>query len=323
MEKLESDILTNISFNIPFYKRYVDDIITAVPKDEIQNLADLFNNIHHRLQFTFEQQDNQQSIPFLDLNIKNNQGKLEFRWYQKKTFSGRLLHFSSNHPRSQKTAVVSGILHKAISNSSNESIATQNVKKAEEILLTNGYPRTLVLSRTSRTKKTNKPTDANAYEKIAVIPYKEGISQTIKRSLTKHGIKSTFHSYNQVQQFFTKLKDPDDTTQVSSVIYRLSCSACPQKYVGTTKQRISKRIYQHKHCLQKGDAEGSAAAKHMLENDGHNIQWKDVSILAKEENVKKRFFKEQYYIAKEKHRMNRYDDLATFPKIYLPLIDLI
>jgi len=40
-------------------------------------------------------------LNFLDVTI-NNEGTVEFDWYKKPTFSGRLLNFLSHYPTSQK-----------------------------------------------------------------------------------------------------------------------------------------------------------------------------------------------------------------------------
>jgi len=42
----------------------------------------------------------------LDVTIINNEGTVEFDWYKKPTFSGRLLNFLFHHPISQKKEVI-------------------------------------------------------------------------------------------------------------------------------------------------------------------------------------------------------------------------
>ena len=52
MERLETISLSKVPFELIFYKRYVDDIITCLRLENLQTLLDIFNGFHARLQFT-------------------------------------------------------------------------------------------------------------------------------------------------------------------------------------------------------------------------------------------------------------------------------
>ncbi|XP_076671980.1 uncharacterized protein LOC143370931 [Andrena cerasifolii] len=54
MERLETISLSKVPFQLIFYKRYVDDIITCLRLEDLQTLLDIFNGFHARLQFTHE-----------------------------------------------------------------------------------------------------------------------------------------------------------------------------------------------------------------------------------------------------------------------------
>lgn len=68
MEEMEGWAINQLSFPLPFYVRYVDDIITAVPKNRIKEVLHVFNNFHERLQFTHEI-ETEGKISFLDLSL--------------------------------------------------------------------------------------------------------------------------------------------------------------------------------------------------------------------------------------------------------------
>ena len=59
MEYIEEDILSTIPFHIPLYKRFVDDIILTVPITETNNILQTFNNYHHKIKFTIENDQRQ------------------------------------------------------------------------------------------------------------------------------------------------------------------------------------------------------------------------------------------------------------------------
>ena len=61
--------------NCIFYERYRDDIICELKKVEIEDMLKIINDLHPSLSFTYElEKDNK--IPFLDMLIINNNGKL-------------------------------------------------------------------------------------------------------------------------------------------------------------------------------------------------------------------------------------------------------
>jgi len=49
IQDLEREMLGKLDFRLPFYFRYVDDILTAVPKTAIDSIVDKFNAHHPRL----------------------------------------------------------------------------------------------------------------------------------------------------------------------------------------------------------------------------------------------------------------------------------
>jgi len=60
--------MNKLNFEISIYYRYVDDILLLTPSNKVDIILNTFNNIHYRLQFTVEYENNK-SISFLDLNL--------------------------------------------------------------------------------------------------------------------------------------------------------------------------------------------------------------------------------------------------------------
>jgi len=69
-------VLGKLDFRLPFYFRYIDDILTPVPKTAIDSIVEKFNAHHPRLQFTVEIGEDR--INFLDTTIIKNNNKLIF-----------------------------------------------------------------------------------------------------------------------------------------------------------------------------------------------------------------------------------------------------
>lgn len=54
LEILEEIILGKFMFEVPFFIRYVDDIVTAIPSNKIDLVVETFNTYNEKIQFTFE-----------------------------------------------------------------------------------------------------------------------------------------------------------------------------------------------------------------------------------------------------------------------------
>jgi len=107
MSDLEDRAISSLPVSLPFYVRYVDDIVLAAPRQHIPLILNVFNSFYNRLRFTIEYSNNN-SINFLDTTIIINNNYIEFNWYRKPTFSGRFLSFFSNRPLSHKKGVIIG-----------------------------------------------------------------------------------------------------------------------------------------------------------------------------------------------------------------------
>ncbi|KAI4476761.1 hypothetical protein M0804_013305 [Polistes exclamans] len=78
-----------LPFKVPFLKVYVDDIVTAIPKDGIEVTIKTFNSVNKKIQFTIEVENNK-TLPFLDLKIiRKEDGSILTDWYVKPTSSGQ------------------------------------------------------------------------------------------------------------------------------------------------------------------------------------------------------------------------------------------
>ena len=85
MQHLENSAIDKIPFNIPFFKRYADDIFIPLPYNKIESTLKFFNSFHNKLQFTFEKENNN-SLSFLDMKIiilEDN--SLDINWFRKPT----------------------------------------------------------------------------------------------------------------------------------------------------------------------------------------------------------------------------------------------
>ena len=114
LQDLEEVVLNKLSFKIYAYYRYVDDAFLIIPKNMIKEILENFNSYHSRLKFTHEIEF-ENTLSFINLlMIKKEDGIIETNWHRKNSFSGKYLHYFSNHPLQQKIAIIKNLVDTAI-----------------------------------------------------------------------------------------------------------------------------------------------------------------------------------------------------------------
>ena len=74
-------------------------------------LSERANMLHPNLQFTIEI-EHKNELPFLDLLIKRDNGKLSSSWYSKPTDTGVTLNYHACAPTKYKRNIVEGAVHR-------------------------------------------------------------------------------------------------------------------------------------------------------------------------------------------------------------------
>ena len=94
MEDVEQRALASVPVSLLFWKRFVDDVISAVSRNEIDILLQHLNSIEPSIQFTVEcEMDGH--LAFVDLNVHRTvEGKLETDVYHKPTQTGKYLSYN-------------------------------------------------------------------------------------------------------------------------------------------------------------------------------------------------------------------------------------
>ncbi|GAA52094.1 5'-3' exoribonuclease 2 [Clonorchis sinensis] len=158
--------------NIPraVFWRYVDDTFVVIKRDDVNSFHDYLNSLNPYIKFSMEIESISGTLPFLDCITHKSGGKLKTTIYQKPTETGTVLNYPSAHPKSV-TPVLS---HLCLAES--ERYAQKRS--------------------TERQLKSRLPTDfkkpSNEWISTAVIPYKAGTSEVIRRLLKSANIRVAF-----------------------------------------------------------------------------------------------------------------------------------
>ncbi len=283
VEELELQIIPKLSFQLPYYVRFVDDIKTAIPIDGEDEILRLFNSYHKRLQFTIEV-EKEGRLNFLDMTVvRLEDGSLSTIWYQKEISSGRYLNYMGRNPIGHKRNAAIALIDRAVA-FTNPNDRPERLRKVRELMKDNGYPNDfvegLITTRVHRfynsvTMKTQKPEN----QRYVSAPYVPGLSERIKKSLKKYDILLSTKTINKVNNVFTRTKYKIATPNKSKVVYRVKCQDCHGTYVGNTKQRTSKRMYQHELDIKnKKKEKSSMLTQHALANN-HKFNTDKLEIL--------------------------------------------
>lgn len=332
MQDLQNKLISTLPFKIPFFKRYVDDILTTIPKNQHECILNSFNTYHPKIQFTFEKEKDGK-ISFLDvLVIKSENGEIETNWYHKPTFSERYINFCSLHPLKDKINIINNLKYRAI-NLSSSIYHKLNLEYIEKMLIDNNYPISLIKKILYKQKNRNNiqqtSNSENGLEKIFYkLPYITGLTEQLKTTIEKH-ITSDHKKIVVAQKccntiktkYFSKLKAKSEDNLKSSIVYRIPCNVCDKSYIGQTSRYLKDRLREHKNDEKKFRLKTNPTALVQHRQDtGHTFNFENTSILDRQENYKKRIISEMINI-KKNNTVNKRTDIENLSASYFNIID--
>lgn len=216
MEDLEETSLSKLPFAVPFYRRYVDDIIAAISLNGSDVITNQFNKYHRRLKFSVEEEANA-SINFLDMTLnRRNDGGIDTAWYQKSIASSRYLHFRAHNPMTHKRNVATTLTDRAIALTN-----PKDLKRVKELLEGNGYPKSFVSNIVkNRVDKyyNNGGEKREQKNRFISAPYVPGLSERLKKSLNGYNLTLSCKTQNKIGNIYeNQIHNPEGTEIQSSV----------------------------------------------------------------------------------------------------------
>nr|VZI40223.1 unnamed protein product [Spirometra erinaceieuropaei] len=89
-----------------FWARYVDDTFVVIERDQVLTFKERLNSVFPDIQFTMEEEENNQ-LAFLDVLVcRKDCGGLKTKVFRKATNTTQILNFNSNHPICHKRSCV-------------------------------------------------------------------------------------------------------------------------------------------------------------------------------------------------------------------------
>ena len=126
--------------------------------------------------------------------------------------------------------------------------------------LGNGYPLSrilLIMDQTRRsigksnTPSPNKPTSSSLR---VVLPYNQHFAKDLKKTLARYDIDTSFRTAPTLKNLLCNTSSKSDPKRTPNCIYKLSCSDCPEFYIGQTYRPISLRIKEHEASYRLNDS---------------------------------------------------------------------
>ena len=178
MEDVEQRALATSPVKPFFWKRYVDDVISAVSGNEAERLLSHLNSVEPSIQFTLEREKDRH-LPFLDLNVyRGEQGNLETSIYRKPTHTDKYLAFDSHHPICHKKSVAKTLLRRADCLPSSLDSKAEERKYVSNVLKANGYTKTFLRNCQKPVTNSNALDEREPATGFAVIPYIQGVTNS-------------------------------------------------------------------------------------------------------------------------------------------------
>ncbi|KAJ8935823.1 hypothetical protein NQ318_008720 [Aromia moschata] len=173
--------------------------------------------------------------------------------------------------------------------------------ETQEALTKNRY-KEKDIDRVCRTQRTRVERQLTTY---ACLPYVAGVTDKLKKTLSKKNIGVRFRTVKKIQQVLPSNKDPVPRLLTKGV-YELKCT-CGKSYIGQTERSIQCRIKERQRHTRLRNTEKSAIAEHIHTNENHKINYGNIRVLDKTTRYYPRIIRESLEIMKTNNNFNRED----------------
>ena len=313
MYKIEKQLETENKLPI-FYKRFVDDTLSAMPDPEAASeFLTTLNKSHPSVDFTMELEENGR-LPFLGMNVIRNGCRLDTTVYRKPTDTGLLLHYHSHVDVRYKRSLLNTMLNRAFQLSSTWKFFHEECERLKEIFSRLRYPVDLVQSTIRRFIESKvaeeshiQVSDKREAPVRIMLPYKDQKSaNVVRKQLADLGRKinadiSPVYTSRKIKDEIKVREDKPPLVNQQCVVYSFQCGLCDAGYVGYTCRHLHQRIEEHK---------GSAIGNHLREQ--HDMEPEDIAenfrILRKCQNKFDCLIFEMFFIKELKPTLNKQCD---------------
>ncbi|BHF63459.1 hypothetical protein SprV_0200645100 [Sparganum proliferum] len=273
-----------------FWDRYVDDTFVVIERDQVLTFQEHLNAVFPDIQFTVEEEENNQ-LAFLDVLVcRKDCGGLKTKVFRKATNTMQVLNFNNNHPISHKRSCVRTLYRRVETHCNEPEDKTAELQYLRRVFTANGYPRNFVnLCIRKRDERPNR-TDTKSWR---ALPYVKKVSEAVGRLLAPLGVGIAHRPEATIRRLVMKPKDPLPRQETSGVFYRIWCSCGQSNYVGETGKQLRTRMVEHAAAVRRNDASSQDTA-HSTRRD-HTFKFDEAEIFARGDNRVSRELLESWF----------------------------
>ena len=261
------------------------------------------NSVDPAIKFTVEDNKEDGSIPFLDTIVKREaDGTLSITVYRKSTHTDQYLQWDSHRHLSAKFSVIHTLSHRASTVCSKPELLQQEKDHLRKALTKCKYPKWALdkvekrLNRSTRQVSDGGTTSAQPAtievknKGHIVIPYTQGLCESIKKICGRYGIQTHFKGGRTIKSLLVSSKDKDPMFNPSGAIYCCQCGdlGCDEEYIGETSRTFGERFKEH--------LKAPSAIHHHSSQTGHPTNHNNFQIIGREGHNFARNIKESIYI---------------------------
>ena len=143
-----------------------------------------------------------------------------------------------------------------------------------------------------------------------VIPYTQGLCESIKKSCGRYGIQTHFKGSNTIRNLLVSPKDKDPMVSKSGAIYWFQCGdlSCDDEYIGETSRTFGDGYKEH--------LMDPSPIHHHSNHTGHPTSHNNLQIIGREGHRLARNIKESIFIRVNNPTLNRNIGKFNIPHIW-------
>lgn len=273
MSKFENDLKAENLLPRVWY-RYIDDVFSIIPSNTADIILETLNNRYDTIKFTVETEDENNSLPFLDVRCKRVNNKVEFEVYRKHTSTDRYITNDSFCSYQHKIAAFHSMAYRLCNLPLSVAAFKQEFDHIVHIADVNGFDKALiekiVMKQSNKISKNRQSTlfSQNHVNKTTNLQrvsfsYIPAITNQLRKVFEKTNIDIVYNSNSKLRNILGSTKDVTPTSEKCG-IYEISCLA-PSclKYVGLSRRAISTRYKEHHSAVRLKYTNKSAVAHHI------------------------------------------------------------
>ena len=272
------------------------------------------NTVDPSIQFTVEEAKEDGSIPFLDTIIRPEvDGTFTIGVYRKPTHTDLYLPWDSNHNIAAKYSVINTLTHRAHTICSTPELAKKELQHLEQVIGLCKYPKWAIkkiFNKHQNKEKKQTPRTKYPAKCHIVVPYTQGIGESLKKICKKHGVDIYFKGGQTLKNILVSPKDKDRITSKNSVIYSYTCRSidCGEEYIGESGRTFGERYKEHLKAP-------SPIFQHQVIS-AHETSIENFKIIGREDNSLARTIKESMYIRVNNPTLNKNIGKYNLPHIW-------